>query len=66
MLAYAILVTFCFGLLMGSCATVIAALRMEKCCPFCTGPLGEFVETRKVLTENDQAAANDILNYDRA
>jgi len=59
MLAYAILVTFVFGLLMGSCATVIAALRMEKCCPFCTGPIGEIVKSKE---EKDKEST--ILNYD--
>jgi len=61
MLAYAILVTFCFGLLMGSCATVIAALRMEKCCPFCTGPLGEIVKEKKT-----KDAESTILSYDNS
>ena len=58
MLFYAIMVTFLFGMLMGSCATIIAALRMEKCCPFCTGPINVLVQ------EKNQKDRDDILNYD--
>ena len=59
MLVYAILVTFVFGMLMGSCATIIAALRMEKCCPFCTGPINILVKEKE---EKDEQS--NILNYD--
>ena len=59
MVAYAVLVTFVFGCLVGSCLTVIAAIRMEGgCCPFCTG------STKELLDERREAhTPSTILNY---
>lgn len=61
MVAYAVLVTFVFGCLVGSCLTVIAAIRMEGGhCPFCTGSTKELLDERR-----DAHASSTILDYSK-